>query len=76
MDKDLFEDDFDRTQRLRAQYGIGPEDMPGSLQTPASPTPSPGTCVHARTTNHGSNGKQRTIKCKDCHMVLQVEKVE
>ena len=76
MDQDLFEDDHDRAQRLRAQYGIGPDQTPGSLATPTTPLMSdPGQCAHTRTTKHGSNAHKHVVKCKDCGVVLHEEKV-
>ena len=72
MDRDLFEDDHNRAQHLRAQLGTDPDQTPGSFATPTPTTPA---SDHARSTSHGSNGKQRTIKCRDCGMVLQVEKL-
>lgn len=35
----------------------------------------PSVCQHANVSQRGSNGFQKRVKCKDCHMVLSVQKV-
>eukprot|EP00435_Cladocopium_sp_Y103_P066563 s466_g28.t2 len=72
MDADLFGDPDEL--RLRRELGIDPEQTPGSYPTPTPLTPVQ-DCAHVRTTKQGSNDHRRVVKCKDCGLVLEEEKL-
>ena len=72
MDEDLFGEP--RELRLRRELGVDPEQTPGSFPTPTPLTPVQ-DCAHLRTTKQGSNDKRRVVKCKDCGLVLEEEKL-
>ena len=75
-------EDRDRLQRWLWKATRGLPHIPPMASSPAPPsygplsTPTTETCHRKNTTRQGSNGYVKILKCKDCHKILEQEKVK